>query len=118
MAHVDTTPADFRRQVRNRYENRSDKILGQQCQYITIWKPLKGPLYDWPLALCDSATVNPETDFEPQDIVDLTEVLENIHVYYKDSHKWCYLSGQQDDEVLVFRQAGILPDRLGKFSLP
>ncbi|PVH80612.1 hypothetical protein DL98DRAFT_588208 [Cadophora sp. DSE1049] len=28
-------------------------------QYINVWKPLRGPVRDWPLALCDPKTVTP-----------------------------------------------------------
>lgn len=35
----------------------------------SIWKPLRGPVMDWPLAMCAAQTVDPMTDFEPCDLV-------------------------------------------------
>lgn len=114
MAHIDATPGDLTRQIRKRYGQRAEKLLKGRSQYITVWKPLRGPLYDWPLALCDGNTVQSDEDLEPQDIVDRDEVLENVHVYRKEAHRWYYLSGQEDSEVLIFRQADTKPGSFGK----
>lgn len=70
-----------------------------------MWKSLRGPLHDYPLALCDKNSVDPENDLEPKDIVDREDVLENVHIYHRPRHRWYYLGGQLDSEVLVFRQA-------------
>ena len=72
---------------------------------ISLWKPLRGPLYDWPLALCDASTINPSTDLEPCDQVFATHASENVQVRYGEQQRWYYLEGQREDEVLVFRQS-------------
>lgn len=116
MAHIDATPGDLIRQLRLRHGDNAEKILERRNQYITIWKPLRGPLYDWPLALCDGNSVDSNSDLEPQDIVDRDEVLENVHVYHRSPHRWYYLNGQQDSELLIFRQADTAPGSFGKFG--
>jgi hypothetical protein len=65
-------------------------------------------LYDWPLAFCDASTVNPITDFEHADLVYPEFVTENCQVYFNPSAKWYYLSGQQTDELIVFKQSDTL----------
>jgi len=71
----------------------------------SFWKPLKGPVVDWPLALCDAATVEP-ADFHPHDFVfSPIKARENMMVYYNKNHKWYYLSNQNPHEVFIFRQA-------------
>lgn len=116
VAHIDATPAELMRQIRRRHGPDAERILKGRCQYITIWKPLRGPLYDWPLALCDGSSVDAEKDLEPQDIVDRDEVLENVHVYHRPHHRWHYLSEQQDSELLVFRQADTRQGSFGKWE--
>lgn len=116
MAHIDATPDDLVRQVKRRHGLDAKDLLDGRIQYITIWKPLRGPLHDYPLALCDKQSVDDEKDFEPQDIVDRDEVLENVHVYHRKRHAWCYLGGQEDTELLIFRQADTLQKGFGKFS--
>ena len=70
----------------------------------SVWKPLKGPLYDWPLAVCDAATVE-DQDLETHDQVLPQVVRENYMVRHNAKHRWYYLSGQTTSELLVFRQA-------------
>lgn len=114
VAHVDATSDDLIRQICRRHGDDADRLLRGRCQYITVWKPLKGPLHDYPLALCDFQSLDPERDLEPQDIVDRDEVLENVHVYHRPQHQWYYLSGQQDSEALVFRQADTQAKKFGE----
>jgi hypothetical protein len=114
VAHIDATPDDLARQVKRRHKASADQLLAGRVQYITIWKPLRGPLHDYPLALCDKRSVDVQKDLEPQDIVDRDEVLENVHVYHRKNHAWCYLNGQKDTELLIFRQADTLQKGYGK----
>lgn len=114
VAHIDATPDDLVRQVKRRHGADAENILNGRAQYITIWKPLRGPLHDYPLALCDRQSVNCAKDLEPQDIVDRDEVLENVHVYHRPQHEWYYLSGHLDSELLVFRQADTHAEGFGK----
>ena len=114
MAHIDATPDDLIRQFKRRHGLDSEDLLDGRIQYITIWKPLRGPLHDYPLALCDKQSVDDAKDLEPQDIVDRDEVLENVHVYHRERHAWCYLGGQEDTELLIFRQADTLQKGFGK----
>ena len=101
------------RQIIRRHGAESHRLLSGRAQYITIWKPLRGPLHDYPLALCDRQTIDAALDLEPQDIVDKEEVLENIHIYRRSKHQWHYLSGQQTSELLIFRQADSRPNGYG-----
>ncbi|SMQ50573.1 unnamed protein product [Zymoseptoria tritici ST99CH_1A5] len=113
VAHVDATPNDMVRQIIRRHGADAQRLLKGRAQYITVWKPLRGPLHDYPLALCDRQSIDSALDLEPQDIVDKEEVLENIHIYRRPNHQWYYLSGQQTSEALIFRQADTRPNGYG-----
>ena len=82
-------------------------------QENSVWKPLKGPLNDWPLVLCDTSTVRPETDLEAVDLLYPDLATENYHVYHSGGYRWHYLSDHKPSELLVFTQsdsqAGALP---------
>ncbi|KAK7422146.1 hypothetical protein QQZ08_009614 [Neonectria magnoliae] len=67
------------------------------------WKPLNGPIKDWPLALCDASTVNVDTDLEKADAVQPDTIEENYQVYYRPQQRWYYVSEQKNSEVLLFR---------------
>ena len=70
-----------------------------------MWKPLKGPLRDWPLAICDPATVSQASDVIAIDNIVEGEQVENLGLHHSPKQRWMYLSDQMPNELLVFRQA-------------
>lgn len=81
------------------------------CMTLTllesVWKPLKGPVRDWPLALCDISSIDPDKDLEMTDTVFDTGryiVQENYQMYHRQYHRWFYLSEQETSEITIFRQ--------------
>ena len=75
---------------------------------ISIWKPLKGPLSDWPLTFCDASTIQKDMDLEPADLLYPNLATENFQVYHRAEQKWYYLSNQTPGELIVFKQADSL----------
>ena len=72
---------------------------------LSAWRPLFGPLRDYPLAVCDYSSVDPERDYElSDDVYEDFGVDENYFVYHKPGHKWYYVSDQGPTEILLFRQ--------------
>jgi hypothetical protein len=71
---------------------------------FSVWKPLKGPLRDWPLAVCDATTVNQVDELVASDTVFANISRENMMVHYSEKHQWVYISDQMPDELLLFRQ--------------
>lgn len=74
----------------------------------SIWKPLKGPLSDWPLTFCDASTIQKDMDLEPADLLYPNLATENFQVYHRSEQKWYYLSNQTPWELIVFKQADSL----------
>jgi hypothetical protein len=72
----------------------------------SVWKPLKGTLLDWPLAVCNSATVKPSKDFAAWDTVFANGARENLMVHYDGDQQLLYISEQMLNELLLFHQAG------------
>ena len=70
----------------------------------SLWKPLRGPLTDWPLALCDAQTVDKQRDFIASDVVTRTGFTENFQCYYNPDYRWYYLNNQLASEIIIFRQ--------------
>ena len=82
----------------------------------SVWKPLRGPIRDWPLAICDATTVQPERDFAATDFIFDKQQRENIMVHFNKDQRWVYLSDQMPSELLLFRQADSL-GRPGKYPM-
>ncbi|KAL9064144.1 MAG: hypothetical protein Q9161_009054 [Pseudevernia consocians] len=70
---------------------------------LNVWRPLRGPNDDWPLALCDAETIDRSTDLRLSDVVHFNRVGENILLHANQAHRWYYMSAQDVDECIVFR---------------
>ena len=85
-----------------------------------MWHPLRGPLVDWPLALCDASSVDFASDTVPGDVVDRSDFFENTQVHYSAEHNWYWLRDQMPNELLVFINADCRFERgagpLGTYS--
>ena len=85
---------------------RAGQLRNAHIQCVNVWKPITGPVRDWPLALCSSASItDPSTQFEPCDLVYPDYVVENRQVYHSDQFDWFYASDQMPDEAWVFLQS-------------
>ncbi|KAF2969732.1 hypothetical protein GQX73_g3868 [Xylaria multiplex] len=104
VAHVDTTPSEMLECLSKLHPNDTDVGI-KRCQWINVWKPLKGPLNDWPLVVCDASKVDCERDLTVADILYPEFMTENFQVHYSDKFLWYYLAGQNTNEMMVFIQA-------------
>lgn len=58
---------------------------------LSAWHPIRGPTRDWPLAVCDAASVDFENDAMPSNIVQVDRVTENMQIHYNNKQIWYYL---------------------------
>ncbi|KAL9113631.1 MAG: hypothetical protein Q9227_002369 [Pyrenula ochraceoflavens] len=104
--NLDTTTAETLREViRQHGDEAEDLLLKKRIQWINIWKPLRGPLNDWPLTFCDTSNIDPSESFEKADLLYPEFVIENRQIYYSPHYRWHYLSEQQTNEIIVFKQS-------------
>ena len=66
--HVDHTERSGPQRVRDLLPNEADELLRGRVQIINLWRPIRGPLRDTPLAVCDAQSVSPE-HLIPSDLV-------------------------------------------------
>lgn len=69
---------------------------------------MKGPLNDWPLTVCDSSTVQEDTDLEAADLLYPDLATENYQIYHRSEYRWYYLSDHKPSELIIFKQADSL----------
>jgi len=103
-AHVDMVRSSAEQLVQERLGGQASALLKGNYIVANVWHPLKGPNQDWPLALCDAATLDPERDLEVADYVTETTNREHCLVYRRNTHRWWYLSHQKITEAFLFRQ--------------
>ncbi|KAJ8104143.1 hypothetical protein POJ06DRAFT_190391 [Lipomyces tetrasporus] len=99
--HVDQTPKSAEDRVRLHCPDEADVLLARRFQIINYWKPLTGPVEEFPLALGDAG------DMSEGDIVSVEHRYRDRTgatgaVQYNPNQKYYYLSGMDtDEEVLI-----------------
>lgn len=68
-----------------------------------MWRPIGGPVTDWPLALCDVRTIQAE-DMVHADLIRPGFVGENILLYFSPHYHFYFMDKQKEDEVGIFKQ--------------
>ncbi|KAJ4251077.1 hypothetical protein NW762_011728 [Fusarium torreyae] len=105
LAHIDFTVEEVERMINVLYGDRAGEILKGSWQAINLWKPIKGPLNDWPLGLCDARSLDFKTDTLPSDIVFDDFFTENLQILHSSNLEWYYLPDQETWEALIFKSA-------------
>lgn len=113
--HVDHTAKSGPQRVRDLIPNEADALLQGRVQIINIWRPIRGPLLDAPLAVCDVQTVKPD-QLVPSDLVYRDRVGETYSVYHHPDHRWFYYSGMNADEVLLLKCYDSKTDGRARFA--
>jgi len=104
ILHIDTTP-QFTSSLVEKLNPNSPELLRKRHQYVNVWKPLKGPVRSWPLAVCDTSSVNTVNDLQARDIVYPEGPVESFWVHPSSGYKFYYLSEQQTNETMVILQS-------------
>ena len=112
--HVDHTARSGPQRVRDLMGDEAEELLKGRVQVINMWRPIRGPLRDAPLAVCDSRTVA-ANDLVPSDLVYRERVGETYSVRYNPAHRWFYTPEMRRDEVLLLKIADTKEDISARF---
>jgi len=112
--HVDHTARSGPQRVRDLMGDEAEELLKGRVQVINMWRPIRGPLRDAPLAVCDSRTVAPD-DLVPSDLVYRERVGETYSGRFNPAHRWFYTPEMRRDEVLLLKIADTKTDISARF---
>ena len=103
QVHNDYTEESGRRRVTLVLGESVSQGFSSRYSIVNVWRSIRGPVLDTPLAVCDSRTI---------DISDLVSA--QVHypdrtgeIYlglYSSHHRWYYFSSMDRPEALVFKQ--------------
>lgn len=113
--HVDHTERSGPQRVRELLPDEAEALLRGRVQIINLWRPIRGPLYDMPLAVCDARTVKPE-QLIASDLVYEHRVGETYAVTYDAAHHWYYVPRMETDEVLLLKCYDSKADGRARFA--
>jgi hypothetical protein len=102
FAHADYTLRSAPQRVRDLLsaEEARDR-LARRYVFINVWRPIKGPVEDETLSVCDAQTVAP-TDLVATDLIYAERTGEFYNVTFNPNHRWYYFRHLEASEVLVF----------------
>lgn len=113
--HVDHTATSGPQRVRDFFGDEAEALLRGRVEVINLWRPIRGPLRDTPLAVCDAASVAAE-DLVPSDLVYQNRTGETYGVTYNPAHRWFYVSEMQPDEALLLKCYDSATDGRARFA--
>jgi hypothetical protein len=115
QVHNDYTEESGRTRLALVLGENAENMLGMRYSIINVWRSIKTPVLDTPLAVCDARTV---------DAADLIKAevrypKRNGEIYlstYSPRHRWSYFSAMNRDEALVFKQYDSLVSGVARYT--
>jgi hypothetical protein len=100
--HVDQTVTSGPNRVREHLPDEADELLKGRVQVINLWRPIRGPVRDTPLAMADGTTVAQE-DLVASDLIYPNRSGETYSVKYNPNHRWFYFPEMTPDEAILLK---------------
>ncbi len=100
--HVDQTVTSGANRVREHLPDEAEELLSGRVQVINLWRPIRGPVRDAPLAMCDGQTVA-EGDLVASDLIYPNRRGETYSVKYNPDHRWFYFPDMTPDEAILLK---------------
>ena len=102
LVHSDYTEASGPQRVRDILPDEADGLLGRRVAFYNVWKSLRDPVEELPLAMCD-ATSQGEGDMLRMELKYRERTGEIYVMRYSPAHRWIYFPRMTADQALVFK---------------
>ncbi len=102
FVHADYTPRSAPQRVRDLLPAAEANVrLDGRYAFINVWRPIKGPIENDTLSLCDAQSVA-TNDLVATDLIYSDRRGEFYNVTFNANHRWYYFRHLQPSEVLIF----------------
>ena len=113
--HNDYTARSGPQRLRDLLPTESAELLQHRFAIINVWRPLRGPVLDSPLGVCDARTI------APGDLVPNARIYPNRRgeiqaVKFNSAHRWYYFSAMQPEEALMLKCYDSAADGRARFT--
>ena len=113
--HVDQTDTSGANRVREHLPDEAEELLKGRVQVINLWRPVRGPVRDTPLALCDAASVA-AGDLIASDLIYPNRNGETYSVKFNPNHRWFYFPEMAVGEALLLKCYDSVTDGRARFA--
>jgi hypothetical protein len=100
--HNDYTLKSGPQRVRDLVPEEAEARLKKRYAIVNVWRPIVGPLQQFPLALGDAASLTPD-DILATDLIYPDRVGEIYSIAYNPAHRWFYFPEMGRDEVVLIK---------------
>lgn len=102
FVHNDYTLDSGPQRVRDLLGDEAEGLLEHRFAVINVWKPIRGPVREAPLAVCDAGSLRQE-DFVETDLVYPGRTGEVYSVLFREEHRWFYYPEMRADEAMLLK---------------
>ena len=102
LVHSDYTVASGPQRVRDVLPDEADDLLSGRVAFYNVWKSLRDPVEELPLAMCDATSHN-DGDMLVMDLKYRERTGEIYVMRQADSHRWVYFPGMTAADALLFK---------------
>lgn len=100
--HNDYTVDSGPQRVRDLLAEEAAELLRGRFSVVNIWRPIKGPVQDSPLAVSDARSIE-AGDLVATDLIYPDRTGEIYYVRFNPAHRWFYASAMRPDEVMLIK---------------
>ncbi len=101
--HNDYTEASGPQRVRDLLTpEEAEQRLARRFLEVNVWRPIRGPLQDAPLAVCDAGSIAPG-DRIAADLIYRDRTTETYSFNYSPDHRWYYYPEMAQSEAIIFK---------------
>ena len=100
--HNDYTERSAPQRIRDLMDEEADELLRHRYEFINVWRPIRGPLRDAPLAMCDARSVS-KGDLVALDLIYHDRTGEIYLMQYNPRQRWYYVPAMRADEALLLK---------------
>jgi hypothetical protein len=111
-AHTDFTESSAARRLRDEYGGGARELIRGRYLQVNLWRPIRAPLRDAPLAICDGATVN-QHSLRPADLRYPDRCGEIYYLSHSPGQVWFFASDMGTDEAWLFKNFDSAPSGAG-----
>ena len=116
FAHNDYTLQSGPQRVRDLLPaEEAEERLQHRFAVINVWRPIRGPVQDAPLAVCDAASMT-QDDFNETDLKYADRTGEVYSVSHNPNHRWFYFPHMERNEAMLLKCYDSATDGRARFT--
>ena len=113
--HNDYTAWSSPKRVRDLMGGEAEELLKHRFAIINLWRPIRGPVLESPLTLCDAQSLA-EEDLVASDLRYPDRTGETYAITYNPNQRYYYFPRMQPDEPVLIRCFDSAPAGAARFS--